>query len=69
MASQADHARAYRQRNLARRIRVNGRWIAPLPPDEHGKPGTYHNHGCQCDLCRKAAADYARARRTRRATS
>jgi len=26
----------------------------------HGKPGTYTNHGCRCDLCRKAHNAYRR---------
>lgn len=35
------------------------------PWAEHGTPLRYHNGGCRCDLCRKAANEVARQRRGR----
>lgn len=67
MATPRDYARAYRERNYARRIKVHGRWLAPLPTDQHGTPSAYHNHGCQCDPCRDAATAAARDYRQRKA--
>ncbi len=31
-------------------------------PVVHGKASSYNNHGCRCDKCRKAWADYMRPR-------
>lgn len=33
----------------------------------HGKSTTYSNHGCRCEPCSKAWADYIRRRRSERA--
>ena len=35
------------------------RLLSPGDP-RHGTDNGYHNHSCRCDLCRKAATDYAR---------
>jgi hypothetical protein len=29
---------------------------------QHGKPSTYNNHKCRCDLCKAAWAEYMRPR-------
>jgi hypothetical protein len=60
-----------RRRALARRVFVNGRWIAPIPTEKHGLPSTYTYFGCRCDECRparSAAAATSRARTARRST-
>ena len=53
--------REARARRYAARIRVGGRLVAVNV--EHGKPGTYTNHGCQCERC--TAAHAAKQRRWR----
>jgi len=55
-------------RRLARRYLVDGHLVAPLPPEQHGRPGTYTNHGCRCVRCRAAWTTYnARRRKAARA--
>jgi hypothetical protein len=39
----------------ASRVEIDGRLVAPLPPERHGSWSTYANYGCQCDPCREAA--------------
>lgn len=34
----------------------------PVSGVEHGKPGTYGNHGCRCDACRAAKHEYDQVR-------
>lgn len=58
-----DAAFRSRQRNYARRITVNGRLVAPVPVEQHGRLHTYQHHGCRCDLCASAARGYFRNRR------
>ena len=56
----------YRRRRLALRVEVEGRMVAAhLPPEMHGREGTYGNHGCQCPPCTAAWAAATRARRYR----
>lgn len=39
-----------------------------MSADDHGTLSTYTNHGCRCEACKRANADYHRnLRRTRRA--
>lgn len=45
----------WRRRAYARRILVNGRLVAPVAEERHGRATTYISHGCRCDLCRAAA--------------
>jgi hypothetical protein len=41
--------------------------VAPGDGDpRHGKPSTYNNHMCRCELCRTGWADYCRELRERR---
>ena len=61
--------RQWRHERYAQRVLIGGRWIAPLPSDQHGKPGTYCNHGCRCAECTYAATDYSAFQRRRRRVS
>jgi hypothetical protein len=48
------HAAAWRRMRevrLASRVRVSGRWVAPLPASRHGLINTYVYHGCRCETC------------------
>lgn len=54
--------RRQKDARFARRVRVfrDGRWrmIAEhLSPEQHGKPGTRTNHGCECVPCARAQSD------------
>lgn len=53
----------------AQRIRVNGRLVAPLPEEYHGRRSTNDYYGCGCDLCVRAAREYNRDRNRRAASS
>lgn len=57
-------------RRRASRVLVDGRLLAPLPPDRHGRWSTYANHGCQCDPCRAvgSAVNARNSERRRRAS-
>jgi len=35
--------------------RTTGRLVAPVPASQHGRPGTYKEHGCRCEPCTHAA--------------
>lgn len=66
---QDDHNTKQRQdkaNRMAARVEVDGRLVAPLPPDRHGLPTTYSNHGCQCEPCKAAWAAYCREAGLRR---
>lgn len=53
---------------FALRVEVDGRLVAAhLPPEMHGREGTYGNHGCRCTPCTGAWAEADRAHRRRRA--
>ena len=55
----------------ARRVLIDGRLVAPLPPDQHGLVSTFSNHGCQCDPCRAihaARMQQVRERQAKRRT-
>lgn len=54
------NATAHRNRNLAQRVFVGGRWIAPGRDDRHGQMDTYQRFGCRCLACVRANADYQR---------
>lgn len=41
----------------ARRVLTNGRLVAPVPPERHGRYTTYRNWGCQCQPCVKAGSE------------
>lgn len=60
--------RAERAARLARRVLVDGRLVAPVPPEKHGKATTYGNWGCRCEPCTQAnnAGCYARRVERRR---
>lgn len=55
-----------RERRMARRVLIDGRLVAPLPPEKHGKASTYNNHWCRCVECVAAHSDKLRVDRTRR---
>lgn len=40
----------------AKRVDINGRLTAPLPPEKHGRRSTYTNWGCRCLECCAAKA-------------
>jgi hypothetical protein len=52
--AQRRYHKEWREARLASREQVDGRWIAPLPDERHGKPGTYSNYGCRCRKCTRA---------------
>jgi hypothetical protein len=52
-AATATH-RYYIDRSRARRIEVDGRLVAPVGDERHGKPSTYINEGCRCPPCADA---------------
>lgn len=54
--SAADAQRQRRHERYAQRISVGGTLVAPVPECYHGKPSTYQNWGCRCDLCREASS-------------
>ncbi len=43
-----------RAARLARRFEIDGRLVAPLPPEKHGLQSSYTNHGCRCAQCTAA---------------
>lgn len=47
----ADHAWYQAEGVIKRRDRLH-----ELPPEAHGRLGTYTNWGCRCDLCKAAAS-------------
>jgi hypothetical protein len=49
-----------RHQRMDARVLVDGRLVAPLPPDRHGKVGTYRYHGCRCVPCTVANAQALR---------
>ena len=46
-------------------VETRDRTHEEVNPMKHGLQSTYHNHGCRCQPCRKAAADYMREYRRR----
>lgn len=47
---------ARRREHLARRVLVEGRWVAAhLPDRKHGTPTASDYYGCQCTVCVAAA--------------
>lgn len=62
-------ARYYRslvRKRMARRELIDGRLVAPVPAERHGKSVTYRNHGCRCVPCTVANRDAMTALRERR---
>jgi hypothetical protein len=53
-----NRAQRNRAARLARRVLVDGRLVAPLPPERHGLASSYSNHGCRCELCSQAGSAY-----------
>lgn len=59
-----NRARESRQRRADLRVLIDGRWVAsedginPLPPDRHGRAGTYSNWMCRCVPCTEVATSY-----------
>lgn len=57
-----------RARRRAARVLIDGRLVAPVPAEMHGRASTYANHGCHCDPCRAAGSEsnayYAARRRS-----
>jgi hypothetical protein len=49
-------ARSARHARYARRLLIDGVWIAPVADDRHGLPYTYNSWGCRCEPCTDAAA-------------
>lgn len=62
VASQSKMRREHR----AKRLLVNGRLVAPLPPEKHGTFRTYSHYGCRCEACSAAGRAVNKARRDRR---
>lgn len=52
-----------RDRRMAERVNVDGRWVHPDAP--HGKTSGYTHWGCRCPLCGGAQADYKAAAKAR----
>lgn len=63
------HNRATRRGHYARRVVVDGRPVAPLPAERHGRLHTYQHYGCRCVVCSDVAADYREDRRPTIVTS
>jgi hypothetical protein len=58
------------QQRRTRRVLIDGRLVAPLPADRHGRVSTYSGWGCQCEPCKQVgAAKNAQARTRRRAAA
>lgn len=53
---------AHYERNVARRVLVDGRWFAPDRDGLHGRRDTYIRFGCRCEPCTDANAEYERRR-------
>lgn len=59
-----------RARRRAARVLIDGRLVAPIAAELHGRASTYANHGCHCDPCREAGrAKNARDVERRRSAS
>jgi hypothetical protein len=56
----AERKELWRRERLAARVLIDGRLVAPLPPNHHGKHATYANHGCRCEPCGEANRNYCR---------
>lgn len=52
-ANRVDNAARRRDRR-ALRIQQDGRWVAPLPPQFHGRVVTYQEWACRCIPCTEA---------------
>lgn len=57
----------YLSRRRALRVLVDGRLVAPLPAEKHGKVSTYVNHACRCVPCVAAGVERNARNRVRRA--
>lgn len=55
--------RVLRKARFERRVLVEGRLVAPVPPERHGLMTTYNNWGCRCEACTKDATAYKVAAR------
>ncbi|SEF34349.1 hypothetical protein SAMN05421837_107332 [Amycolatopsis pretoriensis] len=49
-------ARDERHRRYARRLLVDGVWVAPVAAERHGRVTTYNAWGCRCEPCTGAAS-------------
>jgi len=49
------YLRDARYARYARRVLVDGVWVAPVAADRHGLAYTYNTWGCRCDRCKSAA--------------
>lgn len=54
-----------RQQRRNQRTLIDGRLVAPLPTEFHGKTGTYNNHACRCQPCTDANRQRQRDARER----
>lgn len=64
----AEKQRGGTERRRASRVLVDGRLVAPLPAEKHGRWSTYVNYSCRCDPCVQAgSAVNARNNAARRA--
>lgn len=50
-------ARARKRRSELRTM-VDGRLVAPVPPEQHGSVSTYNNWMCRCAKCTEAIRRY-----------
>lgn len=57
-AKAARHARAELRVLIGDRLVASADGINPLPPEKHGKAGTYTNWMCRCVPCSEVALAY-----------
>jgi len=67
-AAHAKKHREYTRRKMAQRVLIDGRLVAPVPAEMHGKHSTYRQYGCKCAPCVEANRVTIAAQRTARLT-
>lgn len=50
-AGNAQRMNDYRQEKKDRRVLIDGRLVAPVAPELHGRRSTYTNQWCRCEAC------------------
>jgi hypothetical protein len=65
----AERSAASKDRLYAQRKLVDGRWVAPVHPDQHGSMSTYTNRGCRCWPCTEAMRVHDREYKARKRAS
>lgn len=63
VAGNTSRHRDLRAARFARRVEVEGRLVAPVPAERHGRMTTYNNWGCRCVPCTEDATAYKVAAR------